>query len=223
MPWTKFTPRYPAAVGDGGLLSRSHGLHDAGDYAGTRWLGWRLTWLRRLPRASAQLRATEERLQRGTRPAPAPPNIITWPRLQGLVHANNESNFCDDLIDCIVFKESTVRGGFNANALGVPFHYSNTMQQAKGLMQITQGAANTVNSNYPHAASGTALYQALSNPALNIFVGSEYIQILSDEYGGLSAGLTHYGPKGYANDVLKCVQQLQQGNFGAAEAAAHGH
>jgi hypothetical protein len=156
------------------------------------------------------------------RPAPPRPNIITWPELQQLVHENNESNFCDELIDCIIFKESSVPGGFNANALGVPFHYGNTVQQAKGLMQVTQGAADTVNSNYPHATSGATLYGALSNPALNIFVGSEYLQILSDEYGGLRAALAHYGPKGYANDILNCVKQLLHGNFNAAEAAAHG-
>ncbi len=104
---------------------------------------------------------------------------------------------------------------------GVPFPYGNTMQQAKGLMQITQAAADTVNSNYPHAPSGE-LYGALSDPALNIFVGSEYLQILSDEYGGIRAALTHYGPKGYADDILNSVKQLAAGNLNGAEAAAHG-
>ncbi|MGH9396820.1 MAG: RHS repeat-associated core domain-containing protein, partial [Terriglobia bacterium] len=162
------------------------------------------------------------------KPAPPKPNIITWPQLQKLVHQNNESNFCDDLIDCIVFKESTAPGGFNANAVppvnpstGVP------VSSATGLMQITRGAAATDNNNYPHAPSGAALYNALSNPALNIFVGSEYLQILSDVYGGLRSGLNHYGGTvtsgSYANDVLNCVEQLQQGNFYAAEGAAHGH
>lgn len=155
------------------------------------------------------------------------PNIIPWPQIQSLVHQNNGSNLCDDVIDCIVFKESSREGGFNANAVplgtgGQPIPGAT----ASGLMQVTRGAAATVNANYPHAVSSTVLYNALSNPALNITVGSEYLQILSDEYGGLRNALNHYGGTvktgTYANDVLNCVKQLNNGNVGQAEASAHG-
>ncbi len=145
------------------------------------------------------------------------------------MHQNNESNLCDEVVDCIVFKESSAPGGFNANALGRPFTppEGGGTQQAKGLMQITQNTAATDNNNYPHAPSGAALYNALSNPALNIFVGSEYLQIVLDEYGDVRNALNRYGGTvgtgSYANAVLNCVQELQLGNLSLAEQAAHGH
>jgi RHS repeat-associated protein len=151
--------------------------------------------------------------------------IITWPQLQQLVHHNNESNLCDELIDCIVFKESPTAGGFNAEALGRPFNppEGGGTQQAKGLMQITQNTAATINNVYRMATSGAALYQGLFDPAINIKAGSNYIQYLYNRYGTEAAALSHYGPRGYADDIRKCVDQLQQGNLGPAEAAARGN
>src|SRR5579875_3960344 len=39
-----------------------------------------------------------------------PPNIISWPQLQNLVHTNNESLCaCAELVNTIIFKESSVK------------------------------------------------------------------------------------------------------------------
>jgi RHS repeat-associated protein len=159
---------------------------------------------------------------------PPKPNIIRWPQLQQLVHENNESTFCDELIDCIIFKESALDGGFNAEALGVPFKYRGTLQQAKGLMQVTQGAAQTVSKEYTSYPPGLTLYEELSDPAINIQVGSDYLQYLYGKYGNnLRSALNHYGGTvksgTYADDILECLKQLQRGNVPAAEAAAHGN
>jgi len=90
-------------------------------------------------------------------------------------------------------------------------------------MQITQNTAATINNVYRMATSGAALYQGLFDPAINIKAGSNYIQYLYNRYGTEAAALSHYGPRGYADDIRKCVDQLQQGNLGPAEAAARGN
>jgi hypothetical protein len=156
------------------------------------------------------------------RPAPPRPNIITWPELQQLVHENNESNFCDELIDCIIFKESrvgsTLAAGFNANALGRPFRTGAWVQQARGLMQVTQQAAQDL------AVPG--VYNQLFNPATNIQAGSAYLNIDVYQYhhGDLGAGVGAYGTgTDYANEVLDCVRKLQAGNAAGAFSAAMGH
>ncbi|HEV2416458.1 MAG TPA: RHS repeat-associated core domain-containing protein [Terriglobia bacterium] len=138
------------------------------------------------------------------------PNIITWPQLKNLVHANNESNLCDDVVDCIVFKESSRGGGFDANAVppidpktGVP------KSSARGLMQVTRPATVDLHRLYP-ANFPANTYDKLFNPVINVQAGSTYLDILVGRFGSLSTALAHYGTgPGYANDVLNCVKQLQ--------------
>jgi RHS repeat-associated protein len=156
-------------------------------------------------------------------------NIIYWSQLQPLVHQNNHSGECDELIDCIVRIESSAPGGYDANALGTPFtpRGGGPQQQARGLMQVTQGAASTVVNAYGIATSGDALYKLLFNPSINISAGSYYLQYLKGRTGGdLLKALNRYGGSssgGYADAIHDCVEQLKQGNLGRAEGAAHGH
>jgi len=160
---------------------------------------------------------------------PPAKNVLTANEVAYLVHENNLSSFCDDLIDCIIFKESSTVGGFDANALGVPFTpKGRTQQQAKGLMQVTQDAATDVanSKDYTGFPSGSKLYDQLFDPATNIQAGSAYLDIWVNHYahGDLKAGIAGYGTgDNYATDILNCVQKLGEGNVVGAMAAAHGH
>jgi len=118
-----------------------------------------------------------------------PANIISWPQLQKLVHANNKSNLCDTLIDCIIFRESHVgKGGvpsglnasFNPNALG-PL---NNGQHAEGLMQIKPSTADLAVNNWNGFPAGAA--NDLFNAANNIQIGSAYLQFLSTRLSGVA-------------------------------------
>jgi RHS repeat-associated protein len=143
--------------------------------------------------------------------------IIYWPQVQSLVHQNNKSKQCDELIDCIVFKESHMgksgvnsgyRAGFNTNA-GVGVH------AALGLMQLE-----------PCRQGGPCVGQYdPTNPAQNIQVGSNFLQQKITSLGSQEAGVQSYGPAGeeYANHILDCASDLKAGDVGGAYADATGH
>ena len=155
-------------------------------------------------------------------------NIVGWPVLRPLVHQNNLSSQCDELVDCIVFNESHVGSslslGFNANAV--------SGYGARGLMQMEPIALKDVLTNggsYPvPAATVNQVWSQMFNPALNIQAGSGELQIDIDRAkGNVLKGVTKYGPPSgspnYANDILNCVQKLQSGDVAGAFAAATAH
>lgn len=116
---------------------------------------------------------------------------------------------------------------YDVDANGKPFTYRGTPQQALGLMQVTQIAADQVSeANHPAFPSGSQLYIQLLNPATNIQAGSLYLKWELQQTGGsLTQALNHYGGDSsgsYASDVLNCARDLQAGNVQGAFNASHG-
>ncbi len=151
-----------------------------------------------------------------------PPNVITWPQLQQVVRQNNRSLFaCDELVDCIVFNESSTKGGFNTSAVPTGAQLST----ARGLMQVTKPATADVAGAPLHSGATSDLYNQLFDPATNIQVGTQYLDILYVRFGGdWQTALAHYGTgAGYADDILNFVEDLFLGNNAGAMEAAYGH
>jgi len=165
--------------------------------------------------------------------SPPPAKLITWPQLQTLVAQNNESNLCDDVIDCIVFRESHIGKSGVPSGLGAGFNAGAiSSTEARGLMQVEKISLKdvlTAGNAYPvPAATLNRVWGQMFNPALNIEAGSNELQLkINRANGNLQRAITAYGPvsgdPNYADDVLNCVKELQAGQAGAAYAAATAH
>ena len=121
-----------------------------------------------------------------------PPNT-----LNPMIHALNRSGQSDKLVGCIVGAESS----------GITTSQQSPPNTARGLMQVTRGAAQDVAGSAP---GGAQLYSQLADPAINIATGSAYLNLQVNRYhgGDLQAGLASYGTgPAYASARQACAQK----------------
>lgn len=118
--------------------------------------------------------------------------ILTVDEIKKLVVDNNQaSGIRDRLFVCLIWKES----GFDPTI-------KNSGSSATGLMQLTKGAVVEVNrvrkTSYDH--------DDMNDPALNIEVGTTYIEILMKRNkDSLERALNKFGTgKGYSNSIIAC-------------------
>jgi len=116
----------------------------------------------------------------------------TYDEIRKLVADNNQADdIRDRLFICLIWKES----GFNPDV-------KNSGSSATGLMQLTKGAVAEVNrvrkTSYSH--------DDMTDPDLNIKVGTTYIDILKKRNGGkLAAALDKFGTgSGYSKSIIAC-------------------
>jgi RHS repeat-associated protein len=121
---------------------------------------------------------------------------LSYDQIAKLVAANNKSLRSDELIICVIYKESSFDpAGANPNS------------SAAGLMGVEKGAASDL--NIP--------YNTLSDPATNIAAGSQYLHRRIDwkppfgAGGDVRTGLANYGTgEPYADSILKCEKCLKE-------------
>ncbi len=120
---------------------------------------------------------------------------LSYDQIMKLVAANNRSLQSDELILCVIFKESSF------DPAG-----ANSGSSAVGLMGVEKGAAQDL--NIP--------YNTLSDPAKNIAAGSQYLHRRIDwkppfgAGGDVRIGLANYGTgEPYADSILKCEKCLK--------------
>lgn len=122
--------------------------------------------------------------------------VLTFDEIMELVGKNNKaSGIRDRLFVCLIWKES----GFDPTV-------KNSGSSATGLMQLTKGAIEEVNrvrkTSYDH--------NQMDNPALNIEVGTTYIDILMKRNkDSLEKALNKFGTgTGYSNSIVACSKCL---------------
>jgi RHS repeat-associated protein len=115
---------------------------------------------------------------------------LSLEQTEKLVEANNNSGLSDELVTCLIYREST----FNPNA-------QNPKSSARGLMQMTKAASKDVGANHSD----------LYNPEKNIKAGTSYLALRVKWAGGdITKGLEGYGTgKGYADGIIKCEECLK--------------
>jgi RHS repeat-associated protein len=121
---------------------------------------------------------------------------LSYPAIAGLVAANNRSGQSDELIICIIWKESS------NDPKGQNPHSS-----AHGLMGVENGAAQDLGVDPT----------TLSDPGINISVGTTYLHRRIawrppfGSGGNVARGLAKYGTgPGYARSLLRCEKCLKQ-------------
>lgn len=125
---------------------------------------------------------------------------LNFDQVRQFVSQNNKSSsISNECIIAVCWKESSFD----------PYAQSNG-STAKGLMQMTNPAVDTVNNITP---PGTHFdYNDMFNPALAIQCGTYYLQWCFDQTGSESAALDKYGGViGYSTDVMTaegCLQSI---------------
>lgn len=131
-----------------------------------------------------------------------PGKPLTYDQIRELVRENNNSKLPDEMIVAIIFKESS----FDPSARG------NTRENpALGLMQIQKRALIDAHDRLPK--NEQYAHEHVLDPAVNIRLGSTYLQQQIDLRGGdVSKGLFHYGPRtpDYVPQVLAATEALKQ-------------
>jgi len=115
---------------------------------------------------------------------------MSYDQVAMLVSDNNFSGQSNELIICLIYKEST----FNPNA-GLPGN-----QSATGLMGVTDAASTDLGINWDH----------LKDPQINIATGTAYLGArIHWNHGNVKAGLAGYGTgPTYAESLLNCEKCL---------------
>lgn len=116
----------------------------------------------------------------------------TFDEIEKLVADNNQaSDIRDRLFICLIWKES----GFDPDA-------KNSGSTATGLMQLTKGAVAEVN----RVRKTSFDHDDMTNPSLNIEVGTTYIDILKKRNdGNLATALDKFGTgPGYSRSIIAC-------------------
>ncbi|MDD4591753.1 MAG: lytic transglycosylase domain-containing protein [Parabacteroides sp.] len=116
---------------------------------------------------------------------------LSYNKIKELVNNNNYSGLSNELIICLIYKEST----FDPNE-------KNKKSSATGLMQVTTGAASDA------GYKGKNMY----DPITNVQAGSTYLKLrVKWAHGNVKSGLNGYGTgTGYANDILDCEKCLKE-------------
>jgi membrane-bound lytic murein transglycosylase MltF len=122
---------------------------------------------------------------------------MNFEEMTKLVADNNKSTkFSDQFVICLCWKESN----FDPNL-------KNSKSSATGLMQITKGAVDTVNSNTP---KGVHFKHAdLTDAATNIQCGTYYLDLCVTKLSGVDSS---YGTgPGYSKSIVACEECLKGG------------
>ncbi|HWK88915.1 MAG TPA: DUF4157 domain-containing protein [Longimicrobium sp.] len=131
------------------------------------------------------------------KPAKAAKATLTYAEVQTLVSANNKSGLSDDLVVCLIWKESGFKPGVK-----------NAGSSATGLMQMTKGAVTQVNKSSPKGVHFE--HSEMKDPAKNVEAGTRYLKIRVDwAKGDKKAGLEGFGTgAGYAKPITTCESCL---------------
>ena len=115
---------------------------------------------------------------------------MTFEEIRTLVAANNRSkDFGDDFVICLIWKES----GFEPAA-------KNSTTSATGLMQLTKGAVEMVNSNTPKGVHFE--HSEMIDATKNIQCGTYYLDIAANKLSGIDVS---YGTgPGYSASIVAC-------------------
>jgi RHS repeat-associated protein len=118
---------------------------------------------------------------------------LSYGDIANMVAANNFSGQSDELIICLIYKEST----FDPDA-GLPGN-----QSATGLMGVTDGAATDL---------GVSWESVEQDPQINVATGTAYLGYrIGRSHGNVGAGLAGYGTgSSYADAILNCEKCLNQ-------------
>jgi len=116
---------------------------------------------------------------------------LSYEKIKEFVKNNNLSGLSDELIICLIYKEST----FDPSV-------KNKKSSATGLMQVTTGAATDA------GYKGKDMY----DPTTNIQAGSKYLKLrIKWVKGNTQTGLEGYGTgPGYAAGILDCEKCLKE-------------
>jgi hypothetical protein len=122
----------------------------------------------------------------------------TYEEIKKLVADNNKSSVSDELLICLIWKES----GFDPDT-------KNKTTTATGLMQVTKPAVDDVNKNTPkgvHYEHGD-----MTDPVKNIQCGSYYLALrIKWAKGNPKDGINGYGTgAGYADNIMFCEECLK--------------
>ena len=128
--------------------------------------------------------------------------------VQAIVAVNNNSSLSTDFITAMTMQESTM----NATTILNPLD-PNTPE---GLMQVTPFALKQVQSMYPSQFGGFTPRQ-LTDPIINVEVGTAYLQYCLDKANGnLSTALAYYGTgSAYAGPLQAGAAYLGQAGVSA--------
>lgn len=123
----------------------------------------------------------------------------TYAEIKKLVADNTKSTVSDELLICLIWKES----GFDPDS-------KNSSSTATGLMQMTKGAVEEVNKNTPVGVHYE--HSDMTDPAKNIQCGSYYVDLrIKWAKGNIKAGLNGFGTgAGYADDILFCEECVKK-------------
>jgi RHS repeat-associated protein len=118
---------------------------------------------------------------------------LPYDRIVELVKHHNHSGLTDELVICLIWKESTFDPSTQRKGA-----------RARGLMQLQPRAATDVGADYSE----------LTDPVANIAAGTFYLKLEIHRSGGdVTEGLNRYGTRApYANNILDCEKCLKQRN-----------
>lgn len=124
---------------------------------------------------------------------------MTYAAIKKLVADNNKSSVSDELLICLIWKES----GFDPDV-------KNAKSTATGLMQVTKPAVDEVNKNIPKGVHYA--HSDMTDAAKNVQCGSYYLGLrIKWAKGNIKDGLNGFGTgAGYADDLLFCEQCLKK-------------
>jgi hypothetical protein len=120
---------------------------------------------------------------------------LDYHAMEVTVAASNKSGQSDELIIAQAYKESR----FDPSA-------KNSKSSATGLLQMTKGAVAEVN----RVNKTTYAHSEMTDAALNIEVGTQYLNICISRKKSVSAGLDYYGTgPGYSTKILEAEKALK--------------
>lgn len=127
---------------------------------------------------------------------------LTFDNVKRLVQKNKKSTaFTDECVISVCWKESSFDPSMKASTT-----------TAKGLMQMTNPAVDTVNNNTPQGVHFE--YSDMFDPPKAIQCGTYYLQIMSNQAGGdeKQALIKYGGVPDYADDVMQSENCLLTGD-----------
>jgi len=124
---------------------------------------------------------------------------LSYQEIADIVSRNNLSEFSNELIICLMWKESS----FDPAA-------KSSTTTATGLMQLTTGAHSDVKSRFGGFGGSTS--SMLTDGSHNSRIGSAYLQLrLGWANGNTKSALNGYGTgPGYADNILECEACLKK-------------
>jgi RHS repeat-associated protein len=123
---------------------------------------------------------------------------LPYDEIARIVAQENLSGLSNELIICLIWKESSFS----------PLSQSLTTT-SRGLMQVTKGALQDVQSNW--TGFGSTTYNDLYNGTTNVSVGTAYVSTRIDwTHGNVQNALNGYGTgPGYSDNIFECERCLK--------------